>query len=176
MEGLRVATAHACTAALVCTCARAAVLVRCLLLMRHCCGAVSLSCCVALLLCRCPALAVPAARNDLLFSLHALALSLAGAAQAAVYTRAPDQRVHGGTWAAVALLAAGGGALAGRLHLVGEGAPPLTWLDASYACGFVKVGVTLIKYIPQVRVACACVRLRARACLLGARRACACAT
>jgi cystinosin len=40
------------------------------------------------------------------------------------------------------------------LHVTpaGEGEAPWTWLDLSYFCSFIKMGVTLVKYIPQVHL------------------------
>jgi hypothetical protein len=53
---------------------------------------------------------------------------------------------------ALGLAAAAAGGFAGVLFVHGEGEAPFTWLDLCYMCSFVKMGVTLVKYIPQVRV------------------------
>lgn len=88
--------------------------------------------------------------NDVFFGLHALLLSLLLAGQCLFYKRAPQQRLSSPTMLALALAAAAAGAFAAVLFLQGEGDAPFTWLDLCYMCSFVKMGVTLVKYIPQV--------------------------
>ncbi|KAI9328208.1 PQ loop repeat-domain-containing protein [Zopfochytrium polystomum] len=92
--------------------------------------------------------------NDVGFGAHAWALCAVTVWQSWVYARAPGQRVAGwvkayvaGTagvaavWAvSVAMSPSGGKAAAGA----GRG-----WLDLLYYLSFVKMGVTLIKYVPQ---------------------------
>lgn len=95
----------------------------------------------------------PVELNDVFFGLHALLLSLLMAMQCLLYKRTPQQRVSLPT--SLTLLAAAATALgfAGYLALTGEGGVPLTWLDLCYMCSFFKMGITLIKYIPQVGAA-----------------------
>lgn len=104
--------------------------------------------------------AVPVEFNDVLFSLHALVASLALAAQCLIYPRGPHQRVSLGTSLAIAGSLALGAAGAGWLWVHGEARPVLpnapwlgaTWLDLCYLCSFIKMGVSLCKYVPQVHL------------------------
>ena len=92
--------------------------------------------------------------NDVVFALHALAVTLLTAAQCCAYPRG-KQRVHG----AVIAAACGAGAaavayaatVAGGWTWLGPAfARRLDWLDWLYFLAYVKMGVTLTKYIPQV--------------------------
>lgn len=92
----------------------------------------------------------PVELNDVFFGLHALLLSLLLAGQCLFYKRAPQQRLSSPTLLALGLAGMAAGGFAGMLWLRGEGQAPFTWLDLCYMCSFVKMGVTLVKYIPQV--------------------------
>jgi hypothetical protein len=92
----------------------------------------------------------PVELNDVFFGLHALLLSLLLAGQCLFYKRATTQRLSSPTVLALGLAAAAAGGFAAVLFLQGEGDAPFTWLDLCYMCSFVKMGVTLVKYIPQV--------------------------
>ncbi|KAI8465283.1 MAG: hypothetical protein J3K34DRAFT_525508 [Monoraphidium minutum] len=95
--------------------------------------------------------------NDVVFSVHAFVLTFVALVQCAVYPNG-GQRVHpavrGGIGAAVAAAAAyaaavgaaGGAAAALPAWLRGR----LTWVGWLYFLSFLKMGVTLVKYIPQV--------------------------
>ncbi|WIA14683.1 hypothetical protein OEZ85_003181 [Tetradesmus obliquus] len=94
----------------------------------------------------------PVELNDVFFGLHALLLSLLLAGQCLFYKRAPQQRLSSPTLLALGLAGMAAGGFAGMLWLRGEGQAPFTWLDLCYMCSFVKMGVTLVKYIPQVHM------------------------
>ncbi|KAF6260869.1 PQ loop repeat-domain-containing protein [Scenedesmus sp. NREL 46B-D3] len=94
----------------------------------------------------------PVELNDVFFGLHALVLSLLLAGQCLFYKRAPQQRLSSPTVLALGLAAAAAGGFAAILFLQAEGDAPFTWLDLCYMCSFVKMGVTLVKYIPQVHL------------------------
>ncbi|XP_069575810.1 cystinosin [Brachyistius frenatus] len=85
----------------------------------------------------------PVNSNDVFFSLHAVLLCLLYILQAAVYERG-GQRV---SWTARVLLLVGWTFAAVTLFLaVGR---KITWLDYLYYFSYIKLAVTLIKYIPQ---------------------------
>ncbi|KAG7228974.1 hypothetical protein INR49_008752 [Caranx melampygus] len=85
----------------------------------------------------------PVNANDVFFSLHAVLLCLVYIVQAAVYERG-DQRV---SWTArILLLLAWAFALISLFVAV---AKQITWLDYLYYFSYIKLAVTLIKYVPQ---------------------------
>uniref|UniRef100_A0A8D3CGU0 Cystinosin n=2 Tax=Scophthalmus maximus TaxID=52904 RepID=A0A8D3CGU0_SCOMX len=85
----------------------------------------------------------PVEANDVFFSLHAVLLCLLYISQAAVYERG-GQKV---SWTAlVLLLAAWTFALVSLFLAV---AKQITWLDYLYYFSYIKLAVTLIKYVPQ---------------------------
>jgi hypothetical protein len=116
--------------------------------------------------------------NDVMFALHALLLTLVTAAQCFMYPRG-KQRVHGAVLAAAAAAAAGAAAYAAAVKwrwawLPAAAGPYLEWLDWLYFLAYIKLAVTLTKYLPQARVARAA-RGGARAAMRAARgRARAC--
>ncbi|KAH9634231.1 hypothetical protein HF086_012693, partial [Spodoptera exigua] len=85
----------------------------------------------------------PVQLNDVFFSLHAAFATLITITQCFIYER-EDQRVSTtgrsilGVFTAVVIVAAGVGA-AGKL----------AWLDFLYYCSYIKLSITLIKYVPQ---------------------------
>lgn len=95
---------------------------------------------------------IPVELNDVVFGVHALLASCALAVQCLLYPRAAHQRVARSTWLGLSGALAAAGGLAGYLAVTGEARPPLTWLDLCYFCSFIKMGVTLIKYVPQVHL------------------------
>lgn len=97
-------------------------------------------------------ISIPVELNDVLFGIHALLLSIALAVQCVVYPRAPTQKVSIGTSLGLSITTILGLAYVGTLAVRGEHDAPWTWLDLCYYCSFVKMGVTLVKYIPQVHL------------------------
>jgi cystinosin len=87
--------------------------------------------------------------NDVFFAVHAFILSLLMALQCACYERG-SQRVHAGTWLGLGVPLGAAAVLALHMQLHGEGPRPLMWLDLAYYCSYIKLGVTLIKFVPQV--------------------------
>ncbi|CAL8307190.1 unnamed protein product [Lota lota] len=85
----------------------------------------------------------PVDANDVFFSLHAVLLCLIYICQAAVYERG-DQTVSRISW--VLLLICWTFALVSLFVAV---AKVITWLDYLYYFSYIKLGITLIKYIPQ---------------------------
>ncbi|XP_061680549.1 cystinosin isoform X2 [Syngnathoides biaculeatus] len=85
----------------------------------------------------------PVAVNDVFFSLHAFLLCLVYVCQAAVYERG-GQKV---SWTARALLLIGW-SFAGVTSLLAV-FRRLSWLDYLYYFSYIKLAVTLVKYVPQ---------------------------
>ncbi|XP_075970884.1 lysosomal cystine transporter cystinosin isoform X2 [Anticarsia gemmatalis] len=85
----------------------------------------------------------PVHLNDVFFSMHAAFATFITIVQCFIYERA-DQRVSTsargilGVFACVVLVSAGLG-----------GAGKLAWLDFLYYCSYIKLSITLIKYVPQ---------------------------
>jgi hypothetical protein len=77
------------------------------------------------------------------------------ALQCACYERG-SQRVHAGTWLGLGVSLGAAAAMALHMQLHGEGARPLMWLDLAYYCSYIKLGVTLIKFVPQASGLCCC--------------------
>ncbi|WIA22368.1 hypothetical protein OEZ85_004677 [Tetradesmus obliquus] len=94
----------------------------------------------------------PVELNDVFFAVHAFMLSLLMALQCSCYQRG-SQRVHFGTWLGLGLPLGAAAAAALHMQLHGEGPEyRLTWLDLACYCSYVKMGVTLIKFVPQVQM------------------------
>ncbi|XP_049910965.1 cystinosin isoform X1 [Epinephelus moara] len=85
----------------------------------------------------------PVNANDVFFSLHAVLLCLVYICQAAVYERG-GQRV---SWIAMFLLAVGW--TFALVSLILAAVRQITWLDYLYYFSYIKLAVTLIKYVPQ---------------------------
>ncbi|XP_035508841.1 cystinosin isoform X2 [Morone saxatilis] len=85
----------------------------------------------------------PVSANDVFFSLHAVLLCLVYVTQAAVYERG-GQRV---SWTALFLLLIGW--TFALISLFVAVARQITWLDYLYYFSYIKLAVTLIKYVPQ---------------------------
>ncbi|XP_029906120.1 cystinosin [Myripristis murdjan] len=85
----------------------------------------------------------PVSANDVFFSLHALLLCLVYVCQAAIYERG-GQKVSKVAW--VLLLIGWTFALVSLFVAV---AKKITWLEYLYYFSYIKLAVTLIKYIPQ---------------------------
>nr|XP_020476581.1 cystinosin [Monopterus albus] len=85
----------------------------------------------------------PVSANDVFFSLHAVLLCLVYISQAAVYERG-NQKV---SWTALVLLLIGWTFALVSLFLAV--AKQITWLDYLYYFSYIKLAVTLIKYVPQ---------------------------
>ncbi|XP_074523539.1 cystinosin [Halichoeres trimaculatus] len=85
----------------------------------------------------------PVDANDVFFSLHAVVLCLIYAIQAVIYERG-GQRV---SWTAMVLLLIGWTFALVSLFLAV--AKQITWLDYLYYFSYIKLAVTLIKYVPQ---------------------------
>ena len=90
-----------------------------------------------------PAVAV----NDVVFALHALLLSTVQCTQIWLY---PGHRQRVSLPCRVFLGLFVVGLVAGVPLVAMSACPPCTWLNFLYALSFVKVGITLTKYIPQV--------------------------
>ncbi|XP_030289450.1 cystinosin isoform X3 [Sparus aurata] len=85
----------------------------------------------------------PVNANDVFFSLHAVLLCLVYVSQAAVYERG-GQKV---SWMALFLLLIG--LTFALVILFVAVAKQITWLDYLYYISYIKLAVTLIKYVPQ---------------------------
>ncbi|XP_005938454.1 cystinosin [Haplochromis burtoni] len=85
----------------------------------------------------------PVTANDVFFSLHAVLLCLVYVSQATVYERG-GQRVS--RTALILLLI---GWLFALISLFVAVAKTITWLDYLYYFSYIKLAVTLIKYVPQ---------------------------
>ncbi|XP_029356347.1 cystinosin [Echeneis naucrates] len=85
----------------------------------------------------------PVNANDVFFSLHALLLCLVYISQAAIYERG-EQKVS--KTAILLLLVGWTFALVSLFVAV---AKRITWLDYLYYFSYIKLGVTLVKYVPQ---------------------------
>ncbi|KAM6921188.1 cystinosin [Xenentodon cancila] len=85
----------------------------------------------------------PVDANDVFFSLHAVLLCIVYVCQAAVYERG-GQRV---SWTAVVLLVIGWSFAFISLFLTV--AKKISWLDYLYYFSYIKLAVTLVKYVPQ---------------------------
>uniref|UniRef100_A0A3Q4B1V0 Uncharacterized protein n=1 Tax=Mola mola TaxID=94237 RepID=A0A3Q4B1V0_MOLML len=85
----------------------------------------------------------PVNANDVFFSLHAVLLCLVYVIQAAVYER-DGQKV---SWMALSLLLIGWTFALVSLFLAV--AKQIPWLDYLYYVSYIKLAVTLIKYVPQ---------------------------
>ncbi|CAB1427128.1 unnamed protein product [Pleuronectes platessa] len=85
----------------------------------------------------------PVNANDVFFSLHAVFLCLVYISQAAVYERG-GQKV---SWTALCLLLVAWTFALVSLFLAV--AKQITWLDYLYYFSYIKLAVTLIKYMPQ---------------------------
>jgi cystinosin len=97
--------------------------------------------------------------NDVVFSIHALILTLVTLLQCCVYPRG-SQKVHRVVQVVIAaaggLAAAYAAAIWGHWQLGGWRlgelvAPYMQWVYWLYFLSFIKMGVTLVKYVPQVR-------------------------
>lgn len=84
--------------------------------------------------------------NDVVFAVHALAISAVTLAQIAVYPRG-HQRV---SVACKAFLLTFALAMPVMLVLAARRTSWCDWLDVLYALSYVKLGITLCKYLPQV--------------------------
>lgn len=86
---------------------------------------------------------IPVDANDVFFSLHALLLTLVYICQCAIYERG-GQKV---SRVAMGLLAIGW--TFAFVSLFVAVAQKISWLDYLYYFSYIKLGVTLVKYIPQ---------------------------
>lgn len=86
---------------------------------------------------------IPVDANDVFFSLHALLLTLVYVCQCAIYERG-GQKV---SKVAIGLLAIGW--TFAFVSLFVAVAQKISWLDYLYYFSYIKLGVTLVKYIPQ---------------------------
>uniref|UniRef100_A0AAY5KG73 Cystinosin n=1 Tax=Esox lucius TaxID=8010 RepID=A0AAY5KG73_ESOLU len=85
----------------------------------------------------------PVDANDVFFSLHAVVLTLVYIYQCAIYERG-GQKV---SWIATGLLVIGW--TFALVTLFVAVAKKITWLEYLYYFSYIKLGVTLVKYIPQ---------------------------
>lgn len=85
----------------------------------------------------------PVSANDVFFSLHAVLLCLVYISQAAVYERG-GQKVSCTAWLLLAI-----GWTFALVSLFLAVAKQISWLDYLYYFSYIKLAVTLIKYVPQ---------------------------
>ncbi|XP_052245156.1 cystinosin-like isoform X2 [Dreissena polymorpha] len=85
----------------------------------------------------------PVQLNDVIFTLHAIAITIVTIAQCFMYERG-GQKVS-----KVCLLLVTGAWLFAGISLVVTLCDKITWLTYLYYFSYIKLGVTLIKYIPQ---------------------------
>ncbi|XP_067935885.1 uncharacterized protein [Watersipora subatra] len=89
---------------------------------------------------------LPVEVNDVIFAIHALCVTIATIVQVFMYERG-GQRVSHVTKAILSLCA-----LAALIFIIVAVVPTVTgfnWLSLVYALSYVKLGITVIKYIPQ---------------------------
>jgi len=86
---------------------------------------------------------IPVQINDAVFSFHATILSIITAFQCVIYERG-SQKVTTYAWGMIILSTAF--LVCGAIAAGFQG---ITWLSVLYYCSYVKLAVTLIKYIPQ---------------------------
>jgi len=89
---------------------------------------------------------IPVQINDAVFSLHAIVLSTITAIQCAIYERG-SQKV---TMYALTMITLSTAVVV--FSSIAAGAGALTWLSVLYYCSYIKLAVTLIKYIPQAHM------------------------
>ncbi|XP_046439520.1 cystinosin-like [Daphnia pulex] len=89
---------------------------------------------------------IPVQTNDVVFSVHATVFSILTAIQCIIYERG-DQKVSPYTWAFI-------GASSGFIFFstIAAITYSITYLSLLYYCSYVKLLVTLIKYIPQAHL------------------------
>ncbi|EFX82939.1 hypothetical protein DAPPUDRAFT_48516, partial [Daphnia pulex] len=89
---------------------------------------------------------IPVQTNDVVFSVHATVFSILTAIQCIIYERG-DQKVSPYTWAFI-------GASSGFIFFstIAAITYSITYLSLLYYCSYVKLIVTLIKYIPQAHL------------------------
>lgn len=87
----------------------------------------------------------PVLINDVVFALHAMVATLVTIFQCYFYERA-EQRVSN-----VARIILGIFGICVVVFAILGGTATIHWLDFLYYCSYIKLGITLIKYIPQVR-------------------------
>ncbi|SPP83033.1 cystinosin homolog [Drosophila guanche] len=85
----------------------------------------------------------PVMLNDVVFSLHAMFATIITIVQCCIYERA-GQRV---SWTAYSLLSVFAVVVVVSASLAA--ASVLHWLDFLYYCSYVKLAITIIKYVPQ---------------------------
>ncbi|XP_033232426.1 cystinosin homolog isoform X1 [Drosophila pseudoobscura] len=85
----------------------------------------------------------PVMLNDVVFSLHAMFATIITIVQCCIYERA-GQRV---SWTAYSLLSVFGVVVVVSASLAA--ASVIHWLDFLYYCSYVKLAITIIKYVPQ---------------------------
>lgn len=99
---------------------------------------------------------IPVGLEDVLFSVHAFVITAMTLIQCAVYERG-EQRfdtLNGQIAAGVAGTAAVACAIVAVSQSHQKPIPNLTWMNLLLALSAVKLAVSLIKYIPQVCLAC----------------------
>ncbi|KAK4875906.1 hypothetical protein RN001_012328 [Aquatica leii] len=85
----------------------------------------------------------PVKVNDIVFAVHAFVATFVTIAQCFIYERG-DQRVS-----IIARIILGIYAVFLTISLILSGVYVINWLDFLYYCSYVKLSITLIKYIPQ---------------------------
>lgn len=99
---------------------------------------------------------IPVGLEDVLFSVHAFVITALTLIQCCVYERG-NQRfntIYGQLSAVVAIVAVAGFGLVALLQSQSHPVAHLTWIHFLLALSSVKLVVSLIKYIPQVRIPC----------------------
>lgn len=86
----------------------------------------------------------PVLINDVVFALHAMVATLITIVQCYVYERA-QQRVSN-----IARIILGIFGICVVVFAILGGTAVIHWLDFLYYCSYIKLTITLIKYIPQV--------------------------
>jgi cystinosin len=87
--------------------------------------------------------------NDVFFAVHALAMTMLIAAQCMMYERG-NQRVSHGCKVACTIVLVSASAAAGIKYMCPSVLAWLDWLTFLYLLSFIKMGVTLYKYTPQL--------------------------
>lgn len=87
----------------------------------------------------------PVLINDVVFAIHAMIATMVTIIQCLIYERA-DQRVSTTARSILGVF----GILVIVFAILGA-TDTIHWLDFLYYCSYIKLTITLIKYIPQVR-------------------------
>ncbi|KAG0366254.1 hypothetical protein BGZ54_005602 [Gamsiella multidivaricata] len=87
--------------------------------------------------------------NDVLFAVHALILSTFTLSQTLIYKRDHDQRVSNPTKLFMLITVSGAGIILAS-RTIFSSSPSSQWIDLLYYLSYIKLGISFLKYCPQV--------------------------